>query len=829
MQGVRGGVSDERGYCYILALPPGKVSITITHAAYQAVTIEDVFIQLGRTTHLGDIRLDTRIHELREIIVAGDKPRIDPTTTSSGANLRSSDFENLPVERNYRSIATLIPQANTSYYGDEVNIGGATGSENRYFVDGMDVTDPNVGMTGTNLPYNFVKEIEVTTAGYQAEYRSALGGLINVVTPSGGNEIHGSVFGFYTSNGVTAPRRVGLLDPTQGGFSNYDVGFGLGGPIVRDELWFNVAYSPTFNRRDVDMPGFGVSVDKTVTHAFAGKLTWRASDRLNLTLTSTGDPSTRKAIGDVPPPASTPIRLDNLDPYLTDQKAGGVNVSLNSSYLLGDGILLEASLSRITRRETWEPSTERGRNEVVLINTETGTWFGGSFGHLSVFRTGSTARTNATVLAGSHSFKGGIEYRDNQADADWTLPTALFRHSDTSYSLLLNGTNGTVHNRVPSVFLQDTWQITGNLRIHAGLRWDGQFVEGGNGEVVQRITGPFQPRIGFVFLPDDNGTQKVFGSFGRFIQEWHTGVMTIAYSGTGYHYDILYNQDPRTGNPPGDTLNASPPEIQPEEIGLQAQHYNEYNLGYDRMISDKIRIELQGIYRTLQEAIATGLVQSGFRLGNPGNGVLSGFPKARRDYTALVVTLEQRGDDDFNFLASYTLSRNYGNYEGLFDSYSHNILPNANFTFIDVNSLRYATGLLPNDRTHVFKFSGSYRFDFGLIVGTFFTWQSGTPLSDIAGPFGSFLQTRGTSGRTPSIWDLNARFVYPLFRSGGSQARLILDVFHIASQRKPVEIVQRHYFNVDSDGNPVDLNPNYGVPSRYQSPMSVRLGMEVNF
>jgi len=103
IQGIRGGVSDDRGSCTILALPPGRVSVTITHAAYQAVTIENVFIQLARTTHLGDIRLDPKIHELPEVIVAGDKPLIDPTTSSYGGNLRSSDFENLPVECNYRS------------------------------------------------------------------------------------------------------------------------------------------------------------------------------------------------------------------------------------------------------------------------------------------------------------------------------------------------------------------------------------------------------------------------------------------------------------------------------------------------------------------------------------------------------------------------------------------------------------------------------------------------------------------------------------------------------------------------------------------------------
>ena len=828
VQGVRGGVSDGDGYFTLQALPTGIVSVSVTHVQYQRVIFENVSVVLGRTTSLGEVRLRSRSHDLPQVVVSGKRPLLDPSTTSSGVNLRSSDIENLPVERNYRSIATLLPQANTSYYGDEVNIGGATGSENKYFVDGVDVTDPNFGMTGTNLPYNFVKEIQVITGGYEAEYRSALGGLINVITPSGGNETHGSVFGFYTSNRLTAPRRVGLLDPTQGGFSNYDVGFGIGGPIVLDELWFYAAYNPTFSRRDVDMPGFGVSVDKTVTHAFAGKLTWRVSDRLNLVLTSTGDPNDREAIGDAPPLTPNPARLDNPDPYLTDQRGGGINVALNGSYVLGDGILVDATLSRNTRDQTWEPSTERGKNKIVLINTETGTWGGGSFGRYSISRSGTTARIAGTVLTGPHILKGGIEYRDNEVEADLDFPNSLSRHSDTLYVLVLNGTHGTVHNRIPSLFLQETWQVARNLQVHAGLRWDGQFIIGGDGKLAQRITGPFQPRVGFVFLPDNDGTQKVFGSFGRFTQEWHTAVMTGAYTGTGYFYEIHYDHDPRLEGSAGDTVVNTPARILPEERGLKAQYYDEFSLGYERMISTNVKIRLQGIHRTLQQAITAGLVQGGFRLGNPGRGELSDFPRAQRDYTALVITVEQRGGDHFNFLASYVLSRNYGNYEGLYDSYTRNIVPNVNFTFADVNSLREATGLLPNDRTHVLKFSGSYRFDSGLIVGTSFLWQTGTPLSDIAS-FGWFLEPRGAAGRTPSIWDLNARLVYPILFSGQLQTRLIFDVFHIASQREALDLVQQHYFVVDQNGNPVGLNPNYGVAYRYQPPMSIRLGMEMSF
>lgn len=829
VQGMRGKPSDEEGYFTLHALPTGIVSVSVTHVQYQPVIFENVSVELGRTTNLGEVRLQSRSHDLPEIVVSGNRPFIDPNTTSSGTNLRSSDFEKLPIERNYRSIATLIPQANASYFGDEVNVAGGTGRETKYFVDGVDVSDWHFGRIETNLPYNFVKEIQVTTSGYEAEYRSSLGGLVNVVTHSGGNEVHGSVFGFYASDWLAAQPRVGLLDPTQGAFSNYDAGGSIGFPIVQNELWMYGAYNPTFSLREVDLPGLGTRVDKSVTHTFAGKLTWRPSQQLDLVLTSFGDPSKRTAIGDIPLPP--PVALENPDPYLVNVRQGGINYSVNGSYMINERVLLDASISRIVHNEIREPSTERGKNEILFIDT-TGKWSGGSFGPFSFFRHSTSSRLSATFVSASHTLKAGIEYRDHAVEADVNRQR-LTRVNDTLYIQLVNRNLATVHNRIPSVFFQDSWQVAHGLRLHAGVRWDGQFLIATNGTVAQRITDQFQPRVGFVFMIDDDESHKVSGSFGRFTQELHTVLSQFYHSDQGYFYIIRYRQDPRTGSLPGDTVVNQPLRIEPEVPGLKGQYYDEFSLGYERMLSEHLKISIQGIHRTLREAIDDGWISSEgrLRLGNPGRGVLSDFPRAQRDYTALAITVEQRGDP-LKFIASYVLSRNYGNYPGLFDAYFPLVGGNTSFAFDDIGALRHATGLLPNDRTHVFKFSGFYRLNFGLVAGTSFTWQSGTPLSEWAGSADGlewFLAPRGTAGRTPAIWDLSARFIYDLRQYNSLQPRLILDVFHIGSPRRPVNIVQEQFKSVDQSGNGAGLNPDYGKAYRYQPPMSVRFGMELIF
>ena len=134
LQGVRSATSDEQGYFRVPALPVGSYTVKISHPAHQGVTYEDVSIRLGNTTTLGEVRLQLPTVEMPEIVVSGKRALIDPTSTTLGANLEARTYEALPVDRNFRSIITLIPQANASFLGDEVNISGSTGLANAYFI-----------------------------------------------------------------------------------------------------------------------------------------------------------------------------------------------------------------------------------------------------------------------------------------------------------------------------------------------------------------------------------------------------------------------------------------------------------------------------------------------------------------------------------------------------------------------------------------------------------------------------------------------------------------------------------------------------------------------
>jgi len=245
LQGGRGVMSTSDGYFGIFKLPVGVYTVKISHVSYQQATYENVSVRLGRTTTIGIITLTSKTFEAEAIVVTEKKKLIDPNSMTIAINLSSEEFQELPVDRNYQEMPALLPHANASFRSDGVNFAGSQGQENRYFLDGVETTDSHMGFGGTILPYNFLKEIEVRSGGYEAEYRSSLGGIVNAISRSGGNEFHGQVFGFFVNNQFAGDSRFSFSDPPGGDFAHFDIGVSLEGPIKRDQLWYFAAYNPT--------------------------------------------------------------------------------------------------------------------------------------------------------------------------------------------------------------------------------------------------------------------------------------------------------------------------------------------------------------------------------------------------------------------------------------------------------------------------------------------------------------------------------------------------------------------------------------------------------
>ncbi len=835
MQGIRESHTDGRGYFRFFALPSGDFTVKLQKVEFQDAELENVRVRLGGTAFLGEIRLRSKAMEAYKIDVYGKPPLIDLTSTAVGSNLVAGTIKDLPVARDYRSVMSILPGANASAYGDDVNVSGASGSDNMYAIDGIDVSDPYMRYKNTSLPYNFVKEIEVKAGGYEAQYRSSMGGLVNAVTYSGGNEFSGQLFGFFTNNNFSQTAIRAELEPSTGKFAQYDIGLSLGGPIVRDKLWFFVATNPIVKRENVLIPGLTYHEDKLTQNIFAGKLTWQPSAKANFVFTVIGDPAEHYSI-------STPLFVTvasalNPDPMLTRITEGGYNFMASGNYVFSRNFFLEASLAQNIRRNRIGPATERGKNELCYWDAFSGGIIsGGHWGETDGDSFQTTAACKGTLVLGDHIFKAGFEYRNNKLDS-YTDQNLLARFAEDQYVLQPFSGNGIVRNRIPALFAQDSWRASERLQFNLGLRWSAEFLVGSDGKVSQEITDEFQPRIGFVFQPGRIGVSRIFGSFGRFYGELSTYLMTMYMrEGAVWHW-IVYDHDPRL-DPSGGSDYPTSGKIQQEIMGLQGQHYDEFTLGYERALNSKYKFGALGIYRNLRNAIEDGFnpIDGNFYVGNPGSPPLEDTPKMEREYLGLQLTFQKSGGKYFDFSASYTLSRSYGNYPGLFAQDMGDYRSNVTGYFDSPEQVLLATGLLPNDRPHVFKIFGYYRFPFGLSIGTFFLWQSGTPLSELGTQtqvygWWKFLTQRGTAGRTPAIADLNIRVGYEMRNVIGKKIapRIILDLFHIGSRRTPVTYEQRHYYGVDEFGKQTDPNPLYMHPTAYFPPMSARLGMEIIF
>ncbi len=243
-------ITDENGYYQVGQLPPGDYLVTFYYAD---ITVERSGIRVG-------IEKTTPVYQKLNMAAAGGEtikiqdtaPTIDPTSTSQGITIDKNYIKNIPVPgRTFES--ALGAAAGSQNDGAGVSFSGSSSLENQYFVDGVNTTGLTYGTVGSPVINDFIEEIEVITGGYNAEYGRATGGVVNVVTKSGSNEFKGSVFGYWqpgvlTAAAKTTPRNATSIDVVGDLGYDADFGFELGGPIIKDKLWFYVGFAPAFSQ-----------------------------------------------------------------------------------------------------------------------------------------------------------------------------------------------------------------------------------------------------------------------------------------------------------------------------------------------------------------------------------------------------------------------------------------------------------------------------------------------------------------------------------------------------------------------------------------------------
>src|SRR5215213_3180351 len=290
-------VTDDSGRYRILNLPPGRYAVSIeAEKGFAKFEKNDVEVNLSRNTSV-EIQLQPAGAQASVTITDTAGAAVDVSGTTTGSNVSSDQFSNFPTQRTVQGLYTIAPTVTRSGLRDatgrdrDPSVAGSSGPENNYILDGVNTTDPAFGGSGANLPFEFVQEVEIKTGAYGPEYGRSTGGIFNVITKSGGNEFHGDVFGYGTTKGlVREVKNFPFTGSAANGFSEVDLGGDIGGPIVKDKLWFFGAFNPQKRKNYYLTQTFHLPVQNDVTIPFyAGKVTWALNPKNTFTASTFGD------------------------------------------------------------------------------------------------------------------------------------------------------------------------------------------------------------------------------------------------------------------------------------------------------------------------------------------------------------------------------------------------------------------------------------------------------------------------------------------------------------------------------------------------------------
>ena len=851
LQGSQTQVTDQDGVFRFLSLPPGRYTVKVDLAGFRAAEQPDVQVGLDRSV---DLQLTLQLQGVTDTVtVTSISPTVDTRSTTIGVNANADLFERLPIRRDIYSIARIAPGTTEDTVGPAVL--GSTGAENQYIIEGLNTTGIERGERSKQLNFDFVEEIELKTGGLPAEYGRMTGGVINVITKSGGNTFTGSVFGFNEGGALQADDATESQRPqTTTTVANldrrWDVGFTLGGYVVRDRLWFFGAYNPTTSRtatrviRTLPTPGSPALNSEIPTetkrHLASGKLTYRVGASQSLVGAVNADPSERDgALFTIAGPEST---------WKAVEETGTASPTVRYDATLGSTFNLSAIVGRHAERSEY---TGAGKliplefDQTVSPTLRAG-GFGGAFQDAEFTR--DIVKLDATKFLGGHEFKAGVdwEFQDSSIDRyaagggmiNYKLRTSggtiYYRHRFFANDLApgfdidnaqtwqpiipLVAEPKTTNN---SFYVQDSWRAASNLTINAGVRWERQQLGDRFDEVVLDLTDNWAPRLGVIWDFARNGRSKLFANWGRFYESIPMDINIRAFGGESTCF--CYNFDPNPMNFMPDP--AAPARTSllgghatPVDPDLKGQYSDEFILGSEYEVARNLSVSMKYVRRNLGRVIEDFLVPSEHQyfIANPGVGLGSemsfydytpvGAPKVKRLANNVELSARKRFSDGWQFVASYVWQRMEGNYDGLFQNSTGQLDPNINSAFDYADFLINAEGRLTNDRTHHVKFDGSYELQRGLPglnLGLSTAYYSGTPLNAFGYSFAYanweyFLAPRGTVGRGPSDWEANFSASYPLRLGNNRRVNLILDVFNMFNRQEMIQLDER--YNLQNHG-----------------------------
>lgn len=687
----RVAVTGSDGSYRVPDLDPGRYSVTIELQSFQKVVVDDALVLLGRTL---TVDAELRPGVLTEVVsVTGDATRtIDLGSVTLSHNVTAEEFDRLPKGRSFQSIAMAAPGVNSGEVEGGFTVNGASSAENVYTVDGVATNSLIYGSSRQNTVFEYLQEVQVKTGGIDAEYGGALGGVISAVTKSGGNTFSGEAHYYYIGNALgSGPVKRLVLDPVDFNTVGYfqddkpvnnqnEFGGSLGGPIVKNRLFFFGSVSPRVVRRRNDYrfsngtePG-SIAQEQTAWQGF-GKVTY-ATGRVHANASLLMTPT--RSTGRLPAYDSTGTNFLTTSSAANDANrtrgfnldqnnvSGNVDVTVgNTGYLSTRGGYFYDSYKDtgvpLTTSYTYQVSTAGVPGIPANLQGPVGT---ANTARIQISNFDTTEQGYIQLdynhaLRGGHLIKGGWGVRRSVNDVDVSYPGGYvylywgqsFRSTATGqtgtgtygyYRVDDLGTRGRVQANIQNLYIQDTWTVGSRLTLNLGLRTENEKIPTFRPDIAKYafqfgFADKLAPRLGATYDVRGDGRMKAFASWGRYYDWTKYEIARGSFGGDLWHIfyrslDTLDIGSLNLNNMPGRDLwgsatgfrdlrataiNNTDPDIKP-------MFQDSFNAGVDHQLSGNMALGIHYIHnnlgRTIEDMGALVNGDSVYVIGNPGEG-----------------------------------------------------------------------------------------------------------------------------------------------------------------------------------------------------------------
>jgi len=854
VQGKATTVTDSKGQFRFPALPPGFYTLEAQLSGFKTLQLSGVKVNLGQTTRL---ELTLELSPLaEEVTVVVEAPLVNVASNQVGASFDVSFVTSQPVTRNYYAIVKAAPGVNMDYRGSSgsavLAYGGTEERQNAFHLDGVNVADTGGGQHWVLPAIQWMQEIQISGPGAPAEFGGFTGGVINGVTRSGGNTFSGDFELIYQPKDWVSDN-----DPTTANdeFKFTEAAVSLGGPVVRDKLWF---FASADYWKETTTPYGAVASSQRTIPRFLGKFTYQPSEGNRLMLMSEYDKVDHERRG---------IDAYTLPDASSHQKAPEVSFALHWESVLSPASFAALKLTGYDGRDDYLPyhgfdtpghvdygntGIAWGNQDIRQLNHRNLVNLDGSLAH---YVTGLLAADDA------HTFKVGFHLEKGRSSDVWLRNGGFTYYDDSSYcdsweEYLANPSCGAdfiergygEYNDRPkfsglALFAQDSLRLR-NLTVNAGLRW-GQYKGGwqkGHGRSTVYDESYLDPRIGFVWDPFDDGRTAVKLHWGRY----HEKMFGYLFDREASGHAVLPDQDCYFDPDTGGYTDCDEPTVKLATMGpIDHPYADETVFSLERQLGNRMALGLDYLNRKFRKIVAMVNVNEDYEAivahNNPLTGgdlqfwnllsppvfVLQTVDGAYRDFESVTLRFDKRYANGWWARASVVWSDLVGN------SMKNN---SYEYEFEDRNGFINAEGKLGSFSKWEYKLSASVDLPLGLTLSGFATYLSGwywTPYVRIRGldynaSTGNYiwLTPRG-SQKLPDRKLLDLRLAWT-GKVASSKLTVSLDAFNVTNEDTVLSVSGRWGDYRISSGRWTSRSA-YGQPTRIERPREVRLGVRLEF